>query len=302
MAALINGDYVVTWRSDVQNGPSSTDIYGQRYNAAGTALGTEFRVSSTADDHTFEPLVAALTSGGFVVTWQSYDPVNDDYDIHGQRYDAADSAQDTAFTITSSLTNSQESPSIAALSGGGFVVTWQSFQQDGDGDGNGIFGQLYNASGVAQNNEFLVNTNTTSDQKFSSVTALANGGFVVTWHSDDPIVPGYDIYGQRYDGSGVAQGTDFIVSSNPVNANFSSSVTGLPNGGFVVTWTATDSNGSAGVYGKRYDANGNESNWIVNTPPTGTVAIDGTATENQILTANTATIADNDGLGEFSYQ
>lgn len=46
----------------------------------------------------------------------------------------------------------------------------------------------------------------------------------------------------------------------------------------------------------------NESNWIANTPPTGTVTIDGTATVGQILMANITAIADNDGLGEFSYQ
>ena len=36
--------------------------------------------------------------------------------------------------------------------------------------------------------------------------------------------------------------------------------------------------------------------------PTGAVTIDGTAQENATLTANTSTIADNDGLGTFSYQ
>lgn len=172
VAALINGDYVVTWRSDGQNGTGSSDIYGQRYDATGAALGTEFRVTSSADDHTFEPSVAALTDGGFVVTWQSYDQINDDYDIHGQRYDANGVAQG-AFSITSSSTNSQESPSVAALSGGGFVVTWQSYDQDGSE--YGIYGQSYNASSVALGNEFLVNTETFNDQSISSVAALTGG-------------------------------------------------------------------------------------------------------------------------------
>ncbi|TXI16750.1 MAG: hypothetical protein E6Q62_10795, partial [Nitrosomonas sp.] len=39
-----------------------------------------------------------------------------------------------------------------------------------------------------------------------------------------------------------------------------------------------------------------------NDPPTGAVTIDGQAQENATLTANTGTIADNDGLGAFSYQ
>ena len=40
----------------------------------------------------------------------------------------------------------------------------------------------------------------------------------------------------------------------------------------------------------------------INDPHTGTVAITGTATENQTLTADTSGLADADGLGTFSYQ
>ena len=40
----------------------------------------------------------------------------------------------------------------------------------------------------------------------------------------------------------------------------------------------------------------------VNDPPMGSVTIDGTATENETLTANTTGIADEDGLGPFAYE
>lgn len=40
----------------------------------------------------------------------------------------------------------------------------------------------------------------------------------------------------------------------------------------------------------------------VNVEPTGTVTIDGTATEDQTLSANTSGLADEDGLGTFAYQ
>jgi hypothetical protein len=40
----------------------------------------------------------------------------------------------------------------------------------------------------------------------------------------------------------------------------------------------------------------------LNSAPTGSVTINGTATEDQTLTANTSTLADADGLGAFSYQ
>ena len=50
--------------------------------------------------------------------------------------------------------------SVATDAAGNFVITWQS---DGgqDGGGSGIFAQRYNAAGVAQGGEFLVNSTTT---------------------------------------------------------------------------------------------------------------------------------------------
>lgn len=59
----------------------------------------------------------------------------------------------------------------ATLSNGGFVVTWQSFGQDGSGFG--IYGQRYSAAGAAAGSEFRINTTTaaTSVQQVDSAQA-----------------------------------------------------------------------------------------------------------------------------------
>ena len=62
--------------------------------------------------------------------------------------------------VNTFTTSNQNNPAVAIDADGDFVVTWQSSDQDGDG--NGIYAQRYNASGVAQGSEFLVNTFTTS--------------------------------------------------------------------------------------------------------------------------------------------
>ncbi len=341
VTALINGGYVVIWRSDSQTG-----IYGQRYDASGVAQGVEFRANSLTDVSPFEPSVAALTDGGFVVAWKSFDQSSGEYDIRGQRYDASGAAQDAEFIVNTNPTGDQESPSVAALNDGGFVVTWQSYDQVGDGseydiygqrydatgaasgeflvntnsmgnqespsvaalndgfvvtwqsyqqDGGeyGIYGQRYDSSGVVQGSEFIVNTDTSSNQLFSSVAALAGGGFVVTWLSNQQNGSSYEIYGQRYDATGNAQGTEFQISSNPVNSAHFPTVTGLADGGFVVGWTSFDLDGS-GVFGKRYDAYGNEIDWsgYVNHAPalTGAQAILVAGTEDINYTVNAAAL------------
>ena len=54
--------------------------------------------------------------------------------------EAADKT-DLEFQVNTYTDNGQIYPSVAALSGGGFVVTWQSYEQDGSD--TGIYGQLF---------------------------------------------------------------------------------------------------------------------------------------------------------------
>ena len=69
--------------------------------------------------------------------------------------------------VNTFTTSNQNNPAVAIDADGDFVVTWQSSDQDGDG--NGIYAQRYNASGVAQGSEFRVNTVTASYQSNSAV-------------------------------------------------------------------------------------------------------------------------------------
>ena len=62
-------------------------------------------------------------------------------------------------------------------------VTWQS---DDNGANSDIRGQVFAADGTPINgSDFLVSTSNANDQFKPQITALANGGFAVTWHSFD---------------------------------------------------------------------------------------------------------------------
>ena len=157
------------------------------------------------------------------------------------------------FQVNTYTRHHQAIPSITALSNGGFVVAWGSYLQDGSG--YGVYAQRYDANGVVQGGEFRVNTYTPYWQVRPSITALSNGGFVVAWQSSDS-VGGYDIYAQRYDAEGVAQGSEFRVNTYSANGANNPSITALKNGGFVVTWMSSELDGSSSIYAQRYDANG----------------------------------------------
>lgn len=261
VAALTTGGYVVTWTSFGQDG--SVGIYGQRYNANSVAQGAEFRVNTDTGSSQSTPSVAALTNGGYIVTWSSWPQDGNGSGIYAQRYNANGVAQDNEFRVNTYTADDQSAPSITALTDGGFVVTWTSFGQDGSEEG--IYGQRYGANGVKQGVEFRANINDTAgSQLWGPAAALADGGFVVTWITDYR-----GIHGQRYDANGVAQGAEFHSNiQNKVGAQ-SPSVAALTDGGFVVIWSAEFA--IDGIHGQRYDANGiaQGAEFLVNTDTTG---------------------------------
>ena len=217
-------------------------------------LGAEFRVNTwTADDQAV-PSIASLDDGGFVITWHSMDQDGGNFGIFGQRYSADGAAIGLEFQINSNAMFNQRFPSVTGLKSGGFVVSWASNQ---DGSGYGVYGQIYAANGAAVGTEFQINTMTANYQHFPSITALADGGFVATWMSEPQNGAGYGIYGQRYDANGAKSGTEFLINSNGASFNHDTpSVTGLADGGFVVTWSSSGQDGSGyGVYSQLFATN-----------------------------------------------
>ena len=255
VAAFAGGGFVVAWTSEDQDG-SGSGIYAQRYDAWGNAAGGEFLVNATASSNQFTPSVTALTDGGFVVTWTSYGQDGSDYGVYAQRYDAGGNAAGSEFRVNTATVSYQNEPSVAALADGGFVVTWNSDGQDGSF--YGVYAQRYDAGGSAAGSEFRVNTTTTSEQYKPSVTALADGGFVVAWTSEGQDGSLGGVFAQRYDAGGSAAGSEFRVNTTTTGSQYDSSIATLADGGFVVTWNSDGQDGSGfGVYAQRYDAGGN---------------------------------------------
>ncbi len=260
-----DGDYVVTWQSYTQDG-DGPGIYAQRYNAAGVTQGREFRVNTFTTNHQLLPSVAMDAEGDFVITWQSYTQDGSGYGIYAQRYNAAGVRQGNEFPVNTFTTSQQRNPSVAMDADGDFVVTWSSDGQDGSF--YGIYAQRYNAAGVRQGSEFRVNTFTTSQQRNQSVAMDADGDFVVTWTSDTQDGSFSGVYAQRYNATGVRQGSEFRINTSTTSGAAIPSVAMDADGDFVVTWQSFGQDGSfAGIYAQRYNAAGvtQESEFRVNT-------------------------------------
>jgi len=282
--ALNDGGFIITWTSSGHQDGDGYGIYAQRYDADGNVNGTEFQVNTYTTSYQFSPSTTALNDGSFVITWTSSSQDGSGYGIYAKRYnDEGLAVFGSEFKVNTYTIYDQDDSSITTLADGGFVITWESINQDGSYDG--VYAQRYDANGTVNGSEFQVNTYTSNDQSSPSTTALADGGFVVTWESINQDGSTYGIYAQRYDSSGDAIGAEFRVNTYKTDDQSNPSTTALNDGGFVITWQSDGQDGSNyGIYAQRYDASGNivnnefnvsSKNWVNQSNPKVTTLVDG---------------------------
>ena len=213
ITGLPDGGFIAIWASQGQDAspvassaPNKSDnafgVYAQRYDGNGNKTGGEFLVNTTTQLSQQLPKITGLPNGGFVATWLSDDdllPTNTGLQeaIYAQRFDVNGSKVGNEFRVNTYNSLDQETPAIASLADGGFVISWESLGQDGNG--RGVYGQRYNAQGTAVGGEFRLNTTTNSNQMYSDVVGLADGGFIASWSSfGQDAASTWGVFSQRY--------------------------------------------------------------------------------------------------------
>jgi hypothetical protein len=256
VTALVAGGFVATWQSYLQDG-SGWGIYGQRYDAAGATAGGEFKVNTSVIGDQFRPAVTTLADGGFAVTWRSLDGSGSGTALCGQRYDAAGAKVGSEVAFDTDAARSVFSHN--SLADGGFLVVSLAFLPDGSG--RDIYGQLHGAGGAPVGGAFKINTTPadSDEQPWPGVTALVDGGFIVTWCSIAQDGMDLEIHGQRYAASGARAGVELAINATPADSQEQPSVTALVDGGFLVTWASwLEGSAERGMFGQRFDADGNK--------------------------------------------
>jgi hypothetical protein len=282
ITGLTNGGFVVTWYDYSGTlGDPDGGIKAQIFDASGAKVGSEFLVNTQTASEQLSPTITGLTTGGFVVTWYDQSGTlgdNSGVSIKAQVFNANGAKTGTEFLVNTQTAADQITPTITGLTNGGFVVTWHDYSGTlGDNSGASIKAQVFNASGVKVGSEFLVNTQTASDQRSPTITGLTNGGFVVTWYDASGTLgdnSGTSVKAQVFDATGVKVGSEFLVNTQTFNHQQYPTITGLTNGGFVVTWhdysgTLGDSSGLS-IKAQVFDASGVKvgTEFLVNTQTT----------------------------------
>jgi RTX calcium-binding nonapeptide repeat (4 copies) len=200
----------------------------------------------TAGSGTFNYIsdVAGLSNDRSVVVWSNFTTGK----VYGQLINAVGDAG-VAFEISGGFFSAPNAGvGVAALAGGGFVVTWNYDASATDTD---VMQRRYDANGNPVG--FISYASASAaDQSLEDITALANGGWVVSY--SDPSNGG-DVRGTVFDANGsVVSGTSILLSSASIYGQAGSNLAGLSNGNFVVAYT--DDFGDTDAYVRIFNSSG----------------------------------------------
>ena len=248
VTGLKDDHFVVVWESSNQDG-SGYGIFGQIFDSNGEKKGDEFPVNTFTKYSQQSPSITSLENGGFIATWTSSFQDSSGDGIFGQIFDSNGDKIGDEFQVNTYITGNQCLSNITAFQNGNFLAVWQS--SDLDKLASNVCGQYFNAKGEKIGDEFQVNIYTHSYQGHPMIASLEDGGFVVTWENHAKNHSAYEIYTRRYDASGNAISEEILV--NTIYAPISFSVTGLINGGFVITWESLNQNDTGyGIFARYF--------------------------------------------------
>ena len=245
--------------------------------------GADVAVNTFTNDIQVGPALATLTNGNVLIAWGSFNEAAADsmQDVYARLFTPAGAAVGGELAINQATLYNQRTPAVAALSSGGFVVAWVSEQQRFDNSVD-VYARLFNAAGVAQGGEFLVNTGTNVCAN-PSVAASADGGFAVAWSEKDLAVRtnGWDVFVRTYSTAAVG-GTARRVNTRVYGDQLVPKIS-YSGGSYLEVWTSLGQDGSGkGVYGQTLQADGSAAGgeFRINTATAGdqmqpTVAADG---------------------------
>jgi hypothetical protein len=240
VTSLSDGGFIVAWQSIAPD----SGVFAQRYFSDGTRNGDEIELLPFGSSSQRPPAIEGLENGGYVV-------VSPTPEIMLQIYSNDNLPLGPIFQANTQSFDSQVQPTIGTLLDGSFVVTWTS--RDQDGSDWGIFGKIFDSTGLPISDEFQINSYWENMQYGGDVAVLSNGDFVVTWSSRSQDGDGWGIYRQRFDSSGERVGGEGLVNTTISGDQIYPSITDLDTGGYIIMWNSRHELAATYLYAQAFN-------------------------------------------------
>ena len=244
IAALADGGFVASWVGSSQANGDDRNIYAQRYAADGSAVGGEFRVNAAIVGDASDPLLFGLAGGGFVASWSTFDPATYRYDLYLRCYAADGAPTGGEFRVDATGPGDLARPAMAALADGGFLLLGVSYHAPtGERD---VRVRRYAADGAPLGGEISIGIALDGSQDSPAISALADGGFVVSWPDYDR-ASGDAILARRFAADGTPVDDAFRVKATVAKTPELATLAGDE---FVAFWT--DGAADLGIHAQRF--------------------------------------------------
>ncbi len=232
IVAVPDGSFLVAWVAITGQESVRARIRVRRLDGQGRPLGDFLELADS--DTESHPSLAVSSQGDALVVWSFNGDDADGYGVTGQILNGSLQPVGGPFLVNTTEQHHQYRVKATALPDG-FVVVWQSQEQDGSLEG--IYGQVLGFDGKKIGPEFQINTVTDSAQREPAVTADHHGNFIVIWQSFDGRSGDWSVRGRLFRPGGAPAGDEFKINTSPIRSGYvNPRVAFGPDGTFTAAW------------------------------------------------------------------
>ncbi len=252
-----SGGAIIAW-NDWRGSGSNFNIYAQKINSSGVAQWTTNGViaGNPSGAEQFLSLVSD-GSGGVIITWEDTRVNNNDPDIYVQKINASGEVQWTENGVLISNAPSSVLPVSTSDGAGGAIIAWADNR---DGISNSIYAQRIAANGDVQwpANGVSIRSIQFGGGVAPTIASDDAGGAIIAWEDIREGSPGFDIYAQKINASGIVQWAENGVAICQATAyQVVPKILSDGSGGAIITWGDKRAGGSFGdIYAQKISTSG----------------------------------------------
>jgi Ca2+-binding RTX toxin-like protein len=238
--------YFVAWNSTTAN----TEVAGRLLTKDSYSVTDEFPVNWPSSALQYDPSVAALAGGHFVIT---YTDTEDDPggDVRAVLIGPDGGAVGSNHVATTNFDDDQAN--VTGLADGGYAVSWTRHLAAGNND---IRLNVYNANGSTRTELVGVATNGNASSH-SAVAGLAGGSFVVAWEEAlAPVGGDTEVRFRRFNADGTPIDAASVLIDTAGSINRDIQIKALPDGGFVLAYQDNGWGTGSDITARIYNADG----------------------------------------------
>lgn len=175
LAAARSGSFLVAWQGTDDDG---TGIYARLYDAGFEPLSEAFRANDTTALNQLSPSVAASPDGEFLIAWQNEVIFVTENRIFGRVVGSDGALLGSELQLTPDLGDGDGAPAVAALPGGGYLLTYLLWAYHVP---QVFMGVELDGQGVARSDGFQVSPGHADVQYRSSLAVTSDGRYALAW-------------------------------------------------------------------------------------------------------------------------